>query len=724
MKKFVFGSASLLAIFAMSAVTVNATELPASCSGTSTSDLISCLGVLNSILVSLRAQLGLGDYLTGDTGGFVDTSTPLAIPANSLPGATRGTSYSATLGATGGTSPYTWTVAALPTGLTFNGVNGITGTPSATGTFAVAARVTDASGASVNKNLTLMVATPGPAAGATFTVQAIYEADISGGVLPGQSKIFRYRATPTGGFTGPVTFAPSAVSNIPSGMNYVFNPASLTFSGEPVEFTLTLSVPIGQIPIEGTFINFQFDAKGPGNNPVRIFGGLLGIASPELPVVSRVDILPALGANAGALKGGDKFGIKLYDQNGQVIKNGFQAGVKSVGFQPTIILKSSRSEKICAKSTLGGVFARSTDGYTPVKYNFSYRTVNGVLQNVSTEDLGYFVVTYYPLNALAPGVTSNEDPFVPVGNCGGTEFSVDQAMLGGTVSWQTEVAGISKTMVATAKTLNQRLFTVAPGTELSTNNTNPFGLRIVGPAYVVPGEPQQIRIFNANISTSTPVKISYPNLPAGLTASLGFNVLDTLTAAKPTSYYNLNSSPTTAAGDKTVTIRAEGGGVTKDYALNVKAPVCRGEPTTVSSGGTVNIKTCFADANSRVPLGYEIDYSGILRSSNLAVYAIEGDTPSEWRDIFRGAARFKYLLSSPIVTKPTGIIAQGSFYYWIATPPDGQPFASNYYLVATIFDDETGALLGEDTGEVVAWPHAAPPANWQEIGDWKVFRNY
>ena len=60
------------------------------------------------------------------------TSPPLTITTTSLSTATEGTVYAATLGVTGGTAPYTWTIVSgsLPTGLILVATNGvITGTP-------------------------------------------------------------------------------------------------------------------------------------------------------------------------------------------------------------------------------------------------------------------------------------------------------------------------------------------------------------------------------------------------------------------------------------------------------------------------------------------------------------------------------------------------------------------------------------------------------------------
>ena len=70
----------------------------------------------------------------------------LTISTSSLPGVTVGTAYAQTLAATGGVAPYTWSLStgALPTGLSLNTTTGaITGTPTASGTFAITAQVTD-----------------------------------------------------------------------------------------------------------------------------------------------------------------------------------------------------------------------------------------------------------------------------------------------------------------------------------------------------------------------------------------------------------------------------------------------------------------------------------------------------------------------------------------------------------------------------------------------------
>jgi hypothetical protein len=73
------------------------------------------------------------------------TVLPISITTTSLPSITVGTPYSATLSATGGIPPYTWSVSsgALPAGLTLSAAGAISGTPTAEGTNSFTVQVTD-----------------------------------------------------------------------------------------------------------------------------------------------------------------------------------------------------------------------------------------------------------------------------------------------------------------------------------------------------------------------------------------------------------------------------------------------------------------------------------------------------------------------------------------------------------------------------------------------------
>src|SRR5262249_45586371 len=104
---------------------------------------------------TISAPLG---SVNGSTGLTV-TPGPLTITTTALPAATVGVAYAATLAATGGTPPYTWSIASgtLPAGLTLTPVSGvISGTPTATRTSSVTVQVT-AGAQSVTKALSITV---------------------------------------------------------------------------------------------------------------------------------------------------------------------------------------------------------------------------------------------------------------------------------------------------------------------------------------------------------------------------------------------------------------------------------------------------------------------------------------------------------------------------------------------------------------------------------------
>jgi hypothetical protein len=101
----------------------------------------------------------------GTTSSFTtSSSTPPAITTTSLSGGTIGVAYNQTLTASGGLTPYNWSIASgsLPAGLTLNPTTGvISGTPAGpAGTSTFTAQVTDATTATATKALSITIAEP------------------------------------------------------------------------------------------------------------------------------------------------------------------------------------------------------------------------------------------------------------------------------------------------------------------------------------------------------------------------------------------------------------------------------------------------------------------------------------------------------------------------------------------------------------------------------------
>src|ERR1035437_9351251 len=159
------------------------------------------------------------------TGSFTIRITPaaLVITTSLLPAGTVGTSYTATLAATGGTPPYTWSVAsgAFPGGLLISSAGVISGTPTASGTFSVTLQATDSAQATATEAYSVTVAAatvplsittqaPLPSGGVGVSYTQAFAA--TGGTPPYQWSVST-GAVPTGltlNATGSLTGTPTA----------------------------------------------------------------------------------------------------------------------------------------------------------------------------------------------------------------------------------------------------------------------------------------------------------------------------------------------------------------------------------------------------------------------------------------------------------------------------------------------------------------------------------
>ena len=120
---------------------------------------ITSTGMATGVSVGSSTITAVLSGITGSTTLTVQAA-PLTITTATLPGATLNSAYSAPLAASGGTVPYTWTIAsgALPAGLTLNSTTGsITGTPTASGTFNFTVQAADSTNPKQNATKALSI---------------------------------------------------------------------------------------------------------------------------------------------------------------------------------------------------------------------------------------------------------------------------------------------------------------------------------------------------------------------------------------------------------------------------------------------------------------------------------------------------------------------------------------------------------------------------------------
>ncbi len=177
----------------------------------------------------------------------INPATALGITSGVLPNATVGSLYGASIQASGGTPPYSWSVPAntLPPGLTLNATNGqIFGTPTVGGVYSFFPTVTDSTippqtfTSPGSKPVTITVT--GAAA-----LKAVTPTLPSGAVATGYSA-----SLVASGGVAPYTWAITA-GQLPSGLR--FDPASGAISGLPIltttsNFTVKVTDSIGSTP--------------------------------------------------------------------------------------------------------------------------------------------------------------------------------------------------------------------------------------------------------------------------------------------------------------------------------------------------------------------------------------------------------------------------------------------------------------------------------------------
>ncbi|HTW65364.1 MAG TPA: putative Ig domain-containing protein [Bryobacteraceae bacterium] len=187
-----------------------------------------------------------GQTFTVNQGSGNAGALTITTPAN-LPGGTVNQSYSATLAASGGVPPYTWSISsgALPAGLSLNASTGlISGAATTAGTTSFTATVQDSAGTSLSLVFSLTIS----ASSSTFVIT---NTSFPNGVI---NQPYNQALTSSGGVVTP--FAPDPVFQVsggalPGGLSIVRNnDLSFSITGTPsaaglFNFTLTATDAAG-----------------------------------------------------------------------------------------------------------------------------------------------------------------------------------------------------------------------------------------------------------------------------------------------------------------------------------------------------------------------------------------------------------------------------------------------------------------------------------------------
>ncbi len=343
----------------------------------------------------MRSTRSMSTISVSGTGLAPSPTNSLTLTtAASLPGGTVGTAYTTTLQASGGTTPYSWSLSAgaLPAGLTLAAATGtISGTPTAAGTFTFTAKVTDSTvptAQTATKSFSLTVAAavtpvqiitssvPSGQVGTAYptTLAASggttpYSWSISAGALPGGLTLATASGTISGTPTtaGTFSFTVKVTDSTAPTAQTATKSFSITVAAAvtPVQIT-TNSIPSGQV---GTAYTTILAASG-GTTPYS-----WSISSGTLP--AGLTMAAASGTISGTptTAGTFSFAVKVTDSTAPTRQTATQAFSITVAAAVTPMQITTSSIPAGQVGVVFSTMIQASGGTTPYSWSMSSGTL-------------------------------------------------------------------------------------------------------------------------------------------------------------------------------------------------------------------------------------------------------------------------------------------------------------------------------------------------------------
>jgi hypothetical protein len=529
-----------------------------------------------------------------------------------LPGAVIGGSYSQTLSAAGGTSPYSWTITsgALPSGVTFsNGV--VSGAPTSSGSFNFTVQVTDSASVTTSKSFTLNVAqglgiTTAPTLPpGTVGVSYLQTLAASGGAPP-------YTWTVTSGSIANLTL--NAQSGTLSGTPN--SSGTLTFTVQVADSASHTGSKVFSLSIAGNLaITTQPDLPSGGigtayNQPLTIVGGSApytwSISAGSLP--AGLSLNPSSGAITGTPTsfGNFAFTVMVTDNNsvsttkaftlsvisaltittaptlsGGAIGTAYSASLNAVGGTPPYrwsITSGSLPAGLTFDATSGAITGMPTSAGN---FNFTAQVTDAA----SVQATKAFTIT------VVAGLTITTAPVLPSGSIG-VSYTVTLNAAGGKSPYTWSISAGALPAGLTLNAAGGAIFGTPSG-----SGTFTFTVQVNDSASGTASKSFTITIA-AGLTITTP-----PALPNGAVNASYSQQLDAAGGAAPYHWsviqgslaagVSLNASngiisgAPTASGLFTFTVQVIDSGsasATKQFTINVASSLSITTPTTLPAG--------------------------------------------------------------------------------------------------------------------------------------------
>ncbi|MCC7203175.1 MAG: putative Ig domain-containing protein, partial [Nitrospirae bacterium] len=273
--------------------------------------------------------------------------TALSLTTTSVNNATVSAAYSQTLAATGGKSPYVWSipVGTLPAGLAINTSTGvISGTPTAQGTYNFTAQVQDANGAIDTRPLTIVVnqalsITTTTLADGTIALAYSQTVSVSGGMSPFTWSVI-VGALPSGlslnSSTGVISGTPSAAGTSNFTLQVVDANSAVATKSLSITIYSALSITTASLPAGTRTAPYSQTGAASGGKPPLTWS----IASGALPAGLTLNSATGVISGTPSAVGTASFTLQVQDSNSAISTSALTIQINEVPAITTASLSS------------------------------------------------------------------------------------------------------------------------------------------------------------------------------------------------------------------------------------------------------------------------------------------------------------------------------------------------------------------------------------------------